>query len=51
MPTCGGDFGLCVLERAGSSTERNPESLEALLELETGKLEQLGRLPEIDPLI
>jgi len=51
MPAGGGDFGLCVLDRAGSSTERNPESLEAFLELETSKLEQLGRLPEIDPLI
>jgi hypothetical protein len=48
MPACGGDFGLRVLDGAGSSTERNPQAPEALLELEAGKLEQLGRLPEID---
>jgi hypothetical protein len=51
MPACGGDFGLCVLDRAGSPAERDPEPQEAALELETGKLEQLGRLPEIDSLV
>jgi hypothetical protein len=35
----------------GSPPERNPEPQEAVLELETGKLEQLGRLPEIDSLV
>ncbi|MEA2602711.1 MAG: hypothetical protein QOF89_3703 [Acidobacteriota bacterium] len=44
-------FGLRVLDRAGSSTERDPQALEAPLELEAGKLEQLGRLPEVDLLV
>lgn len=51
MPACCDDFGLRVLDRAGSSAERNSEPLQALLKLETRELEQLGRLPEIDPLV
>jgi len=50
VPACGGDFGLRILDGAGSSAEGNPQPLEAVLELETGKLQQLSRLPEIDPL-
>ena len=41
---------MCVLDRSESQAERNPESPEAVLELEAGDLEELGRLPEIDPL-
>lgn len=51
MPACGGNLGLGVLDRAGSPTEWDPEPQEAVLELEAGKLEQLGRLPEIDSLV
>jgi hypothetical protein len=51
MSACGSDFGLRVLDRAGSSTEGNPQTLKACFELETGKLEQFGRLPEIDVLV
>lgn len=51
MPACSGHLGLCVLDRSDSQAERNSKSPEAILELEAGDLEQLGRLPEIDPLI
>lgn len=51
MPACGNDFGLCVLDRAGASTERNAKPLEAALELEPGKLEQLGRLAKTDSFV
>jgi len=51
MPACGGDFGLRILDRAGSSAEGNPEPLEARLEIEAGKLEQLGCLAEIYSLV
>jgi len=42
---------LGVFDGAKSSTEGNPQPLEATLELEPGKLEQLGSLPEADPLV
>lgn len=51
MPACGGDFSLCVLDRPSSSAKWNPQPLEAVFQLEAGKLEQLGCLPEIDPLV
>ena len=44
MPACGGNFGLCILNGAGSATKRNSQALETLLELKAGELEQLGRL-------
>lgn len=46
-----GDLGLRVLDRAGSSTERNSQPLKAGFELETREVERLGRLAEIDPLV
>lgn len=51
MPACGGDFGLRVLERAGSSTEGDLEPQEACFKLEPGDLEELGCLSEVDPLV
>ena len=48
MPACGGNFGLRILNGAGSAAKRNSQVLETLLELKAGELEQLGRLPEID---
>lgn len=51
MPACGGDIGLGVFDGAEPSTERNPQPLEAPFELEPGKLEQLGSLPEADLLV
>jgi len=50
MPAGGGDVGLCILDGANSPAERNAEALEASFQLETGKLEKLGRFSEIDPL-
>jgi hypothetical protein len=51
LPARGSDLGLRVLDRTGSPAERDAESLEAAFELEAGKLEDLGRFPEIDPFI
>ena len=48
MPACSGNFGLCILDGEGSSTERNPEPLEAFLQLEAGKLEELRCLSKAD---
>jgi hypothetical protein len=47
MPASGGNLGLCVLDGAGSSAERNAETLEASFQLETGKLEELGAFPRL----
>ena len=51
MPACGGDFSLRVLDRAGSSTERDLQPQEARFKLEPGDMEELGGLSEIDPLV
>jgi hypothetical protein len=51
MSTGGGDFGLRILDRSGASAARNPEALEAFLQLEPGEVKELGSLPEVDPLI
>jgi len=51
MPACGGDIGLGIFDGTDSSTEGNPQPLEAALELEPGKLKQLGSLPEADSLV
>ena len=48
MPAGSGDVGLCVLDGAGSPAQRNAEPLEASFQLESGKLEELGRFSEID---
>src|SRR6185295_4488639 len=51
MPERNGDLGLRVFGRTGAAAEWNPQSQEACFELETGNLEQLGRLAEIDSLV
>lgn len=51
MPARDGDLGLSILDRAGSSTKGNPQPQEACFQLETGKLEQLGCFPEVNPLV
>jgi hypothetical protein len=51
MPARGGDLCLRILDREGPTANGNPQSLKACFELETGNLEQLGRLSETDSLV
>jgi hypothetical protein len=46
VPASGGDFCLRVLNGAGTSPERNAETPEGLLELETGNLQEFGGFSE-----
>src|SRR5205823_3829862 len=48
LPVCSGHLGLRILGRRDSQAERNSKPPEAVLELETGDPQQLGRLPEVD---
>src|SRR5947209_8018427 len=51
MPARGGDLRLRILDREGPAANGNAQSLKACFELETGNLEQLGRLSEADSLV